>query len=134
MYLVLTKNFVGKYLCKKGTKRAGMRSLCKSCGSRPVAVNYYKEGRTFYRSKCDHCARGLGHGRPLWHQAGYRMKPKCDRCGYTSQYKEQFNVYYIDGNPTNCRVTNLKTVCANCQRILHILKLPWRQGDLTPDF
>jgi hypothetical protein len=25
-------------------------------------------------------------------------------------------------------------VCANCQRILHKLKQPWRRGDLTPDF
>jgi hypothetical protein len=25
-------------------------------------------------------------------------------------------------------------VCANCQRILHKLKLPWKRGDLTPDF
>jgi hypothetical protein len=25
-------------------------------------------------------------------------------------------------------------VCANCQRILHKFKLPWRQGDLRPDF
>ena len=115
-------------------KRASMRSLCKTCGSRPVAINYRKEDRVFYRSQCDHCARSRSNGKPLWHQAGYRMKLKCDRCGHASQHKEQFNVYYIDGNPTNCRLTNLKTVCANCQRILHILKLPWRQGDLTPDF
>jgi hypothetical protein len=35
---------------------------------------------------------------------------------------------------TNCKYTNLKTVCANCQRILYKLGLSWRQGDLTPDF
>lgn len=111
-----------------------MRPLCKTCGERPVAINYYKGDRTFYRKKCDHCSRSSGEGKPLWHQAGYRKKNKCDRCGYTSQYQQQFNVFYIDGNPTNCKVTNLKTVCANCQRILHALGLPWRQGDLTPDF
>jgi predicted HNH restriction endonuclease len=47
---------------------------------------------------------------------------------------EQFNVFYIDGNLHNNRYTNLKTVCANCQRILHKEGVKWRQGDLTPDF
>ena len=111
-----------------------MRSLCKTCGARPVAINYRKEGKIFYRSKCDHCARSRGPGRPLWALAGYKMKLKCDRCAYESKYKEQFNVYYLDGNPSNARIPNLKTVCANCQRILHVLKLPWKRGDLTPDF
>ena len=111
-----------------------MRPLCRTCGDRPVAINYYKEGRVFYRKKCDHCAKGRSTGKPLWSKAGYKKKNKCDRCGYTSQYLQQFNVYYVDGAPTNCTPSNLKTVCANCQRILHILKLPWKQGDLIPDF
>lgn len=111
-----------------------MRDLCKICKKRPVAINYRKENKIFYRSKCDHCSRGSKDGQPKWYKAGYRLSNKCDRCGYTSKYKDQFNVYHIDGNQDNCRHTNLKTVCANCQRILHILKLPWRQGDLTPDF
>jgi hypothetical protein len=43
-------------------------------------------------------------------------------------------VYHIDGNINNCKYANLKTVCANCQRLLHKIKLPWKRGDLTPDF
>lgn len=111
-----------------------IRKLCRSCGKRPVAVNYIKENRTYYRSKCDHCARGLGNGRPRWELAGYKKKTKCDKCGYASKHLEQFDVYHIDGDLNNCRPTNLKSVCANCQRLLHVLGLPWRQGDLTPDF
>jgi len=111
-----------------------MRPLFKTCGEIPVAVNYHKEGRAFYRIVCDHCARQRAVGKPRWQQAGYKKKDKCDRCGYTSKYPEQFNVYYLDGDPSNCKHSNLKTVCANCQRILHKLKLPWRRGDLTPDF
>jgi hypothetical protein len=111
-----------------------MRNLCKVCGQRPVAVNYYKEGKPFYRSKCDHCARGRKEGKTLWMLSGYKKKATCDRCGFNSKYPDQFNVFNIDGDPANCRFTNLKTVCANCQRILHKLKLPWKQGDLTPDF
>ncbi len=111
-----------------------MRDLCKICQKRPVAVNYYKEGKVFYRSKCDHCSRGRKEGIPKWARAGYKKKAACDKCGFSSKHPEQFDVYYADGNPSNCKYSNLKTVCANCQKILHKLKLPWRQGDLTPDF
>jgi len=111
-----------------------MRNLCKICRERPVAINYYKNDQPFYRSKCDHCSKGRKVGKPLWIKMGYKKKTTCDRCGYNSKFAEQFNVFYVDGNPSNCNFSNLKTVCANCQRILHKLKLPWKQGDLTPDF
>jgi hypothetical protein len=111
-----------------------MRKLCKICSKRPVAINYYKNNKVFYRSKCDHCSRGGSEGLPNWYKAGYRQKNKCDKCGFVSNYPQQFNVFHIDGNLTNCRHSNLKTVCANCQRILQNLNLPWKQGDLSPDF
>lgn len=111
-----------------------MRKLCKKCQQRPVGINYHKNEKTFYRSVCDHCARNRSEGKPKWELAGYKKKNICDRCGFTSKYSEQFNLFYIDGNVNNCRYSNLKTVCANCQRILHKLNLPWRQGDLIPDF
>jgi hypothetical protein len=119
---------------KRASKGRVMRDLCRSCGQRPVAINYYKEGKPFYRSKCDHCAKERTEGKSRWALSGYKKKATCDKCGFASKYEEQFNVYMIDGDPTNCRFNNLKTVCANCQRILHKLKLPWRQGDLRPDF
>lgn len=111
-----------------------MRDICRSCNKRPVAINYQKENKIFYRSKCDHCSKGRKQERPLWALHGYKKKNQCDKCGFTSKYQEQFNVFHIDGNLKNCQPTNLKTVCANCQRLLHKLKLPWRQGDLVPDF
>lgn len=110
-----------------------MRKLCKKCQQNPVAVNYHKGDRTYYRSTCDRCTR-KSNGVPRWYLSGYRIKAKCDRCGFISQYMQQFNVFHIDGNRDNCRPTNLKSVCANCQRILQELGLPWRQGDLIPDF
>lgn len=111
-----------------------MRRLCKECGLRPVAVNYYKAGKPYFRSKCDHCARGGGQERPLWHLSGYKKKDVCDKCGFKSRHPEIFNVFYIDGNLRNNKITNLKTICANCQRVLHQEGMKWRQGDLTPDF
>jgi hypothetical protein len=111
-----------------------MRNLCKICVTRPVAVNYYKDGKPFYRSKCDHCSRGRSNGTPLWALHGYKKKSVCEKCKFTSKYTEQFDVFYIDGDLQNNRVTNLKTICANCQRTLHKEGVKWRQGDLVPDF
>ena len=110
------------------------RPMCL-CGFRPAAINYKKEGRTYYRSKCEACLRhgGIAHGLPKWYLDGYRQKEQCEKCGYKSKYKEQFNVFHIDGNLTNSRPSNLKTICANCQRILHKEGVQWRQGDLVPD-
>jgi hypothetical protein len=137
MYLVVFYFLVLIYTYKRAVKRAVintyMRSLCKTCGERPCAVNYYKEGRPFYRSKCDTCSRGGTAKKPRWSQLGYHKKDACEKCGYRSKYPEQFNVFHIDGNLNNCRHTNLKTICANCQRILHKEGVRWRQGDLTPD-
>ena len=70
---------------------------------------------------------------PRWQRAGYRLKHQCDKCGFKSQFKEVFAVYHVDGDLNNCKHANLKTVCANCQRVLHQEGMKWRQGDLTPD-
>ena len=107
-----------------------MRPLC-SCGLRPAAVNYRKDGRTYYRSKCERCLGGQGIAR--WYRAGYRVKSACDKCGFKSPHKQVFNVYHVDGDLNNCKPANLKTVCANCQRVLQQEGSRWRQGDLVPD-
>ena len=125
---------------KKGLERAGkyvyMRLLCTKCSKRPAAVNYKKAGKTYYRKKCELCLRygGPSGYMPKWHVAGYRLQRQCDKCGHKSQYDSHFNVFHIDGNLDNCKFNNLKTVCANCQRSLHLEGIRWKQGDLVPDF
>lgn len=112
-----------------------MRPLC-ICGQRPAAINYTKNGRTYYRKKCEACNKygTVGKGIPQWKLDGYEKKDKCEKCGYTSQHTEQFNVFHIDGNLQNTVPMNLKTICANCQRILQKEGVRWKQGDLIPDF
>ena len=112
-----------------------MRPLCE-CGYRPAAVNYKKNGKTFYRKQCDTC---LHHGKkmwviPKWHRAGYRQLDTCEKCNHHSNHKEQFNVYHIDGDLNNTLRSNLKTICANCQRLMQKQGAKWKQGDLLPDF
>lgn len=111
-----------------------MRPLC-TCGIRPAAVNYKKNGKTYYRSLCEACmAHGKDYGIPRWFRAGYRQKDKCDRCGFKSQHSQVFRVFHADGNLNNCRPMNLKTVCANCAVILSKDGSTWRQGDLVADY
>jgi hypothetical protein len=112
-----------------------MRPLCV-CGQRPAAINYKKNNKTFYRKKCEICSKygGIGHGIPKWKQVGYEKKNTCEKCGYTSKHKEQFNVFHIDGSLDNCRFSNLITICAICLRFILKKGVRWKQGDLVPDF
>lgn len=110
-----------------------MRPLCK-CGVRPRAINYIKNNKTYYRKLCEVCLKnGAYYGIPRWKRAGYKMKKTCEKCGFKSPYKEVYSVYHVDGDLNNCSIANLKTICANCQRILHREGISWRQGDLIPD-
>jgi hypothetical protein len=61
------------------------------------------------------------------------MKLQCDVCGFKSKFREQFNVFHVDGNLNNSRPANLQTVCANCQRILAKESPSWQRGGLQPD-
>ena len=38
------------------------------------------------------------------------------------------------GDLNNTLRSNLKTICANCQRLMQKQGAKWKQGDLLPDF
>ena len=110
-----------------------MRPLC-TCKQRPAAINYKKNGKTYYRKLCERCLRnGENHGIPKWQIAGYEKKEYCEKCNFKSNHPEQFNVFHLDGDLNNCRPTNLKTICANCQRLKSTQDLGWQLGDLEVD-
>lgn len=113
------------------------RSLCVACGKKPAAVNYKRNNKTYYRSRCDSCIRKKFKKvapKPGWIKAGYRKKVACEKCGFNAKYKEQLFVYYVDGNLNNNHQLNLKTICANCQYEIAKEGLGWAQGDLIPDY
>jgi len=113
------------------------RKICPTCNQRPCAVNYTKDGITHYRSHCDSClkrGKDLKKPVPRWQAAGYKKKPACDKCGFRARYSAQLLVYHVDGNLHNSDVKNLKTVCLNCIEEIKRSDLPWKQGDLEPDF
>ena len=110
-----------------------MRPLC-TCGQRPRAVNYKKEGRVYYRRLCEVCmAHGINYRIPRWSRAGYKLTHQCEKCGFKSPHKEPFRVFHVDGDLNNCKHSNLKTVCCNCVQILSKDGIVWRQGDLVAD-
>ena len=110
-----------------------MRKLCSKCEQKPVAINYYKESQVFYRTLCDTCSKKRSPGMPAWRRSGYKIKLICDRCNFSSKHQEQFNVFHIDGDLLNVRHSNLKTVCANCQRILNKENIRWKKSTIIPD-
>ena len=112
------------------------RPLCQECKSKPAAYNYRRGDKIYYRKKCDACIRRSATSTittPAWQRSGYAKKKSCEMCGFSARHPHQLDVYYVDGNMTNNNNNNLKTVCANCNRLLHVKKQGWRQGDLVSD-
>jgi len=113
------------------------RPLCTVCQSKPKAVAYHKYDRVYYRARCNACIRRdkkIKPQKPRWQTAGYKKKPTCDRCGFRARHPTQLTVYHVDGDLNNCETLNLKTVCLNCVVEVVRAELPWRAGDISPDF
>lgn len=108
-----------------------MRPICKTCGNRPKAINYHRNGKVFYRKKCEQCLKQHKPVKPLWVDAGYKLKRKCEACDFKPAFRSQVTVFYIDGDLQNVAHSNLKTVCLNCYAELE--RTGWTRGDLTPD-
>lgn len=105
------------------------RPVCSVEGcNRLAAINYKKDGRTYYRKKCTHCLREEKKPKQTdWEIAGYTKKLRCEKCGFKAKYPEQMNVVKVKGT-----LHNYKSVCLNCE--IELTKTGgWRQGDLTPD-
>ena len=114
------------------------RPICQTCKENPAAVNYLGVNKIYYRKKCAGCIRKTKKQKPIpaaWQRAGYKKKPKCDRCGFTAtNTKTQLRVYYVDGDLRNNTWTNLKTICLNCQAAVQDSNLGWKPADLVADF
>lgn len=114
-----------------------MRPLCLSCNQRPRAIAYYRLGQVQYRRRCEYCIKRnkqLLTPVPRWQKSGYKKKSTCDRCGFKSKYSAQLIVYHVDGNLNNNNLRNLKTVCLNCTVDIKRSDVPWKPGDLEPDY
>lgn len=104
-----------------------MRELCERCGEHPKAINYKKDGKTFYRRFCDACiVEKKKNVKPQWAQDSYKKKFKCESCGFVAKYQEQLTVIDYEG---------YKTICLNCEVNFHKNnKITIFKGDLRSDF
>jgi hypothetical protein len=91
------------------------------------------------RPLCEHCkvtltkSNGVSkHGFKKWHKYcvecskaaynpkhGYLLhkKNKCEKCSFVPEDKCQLDIVYKDDNNKNKEKSNLKTLCANCNRL-----------------
>ena len=115
----------------------GVRPLCTQCRMKPRAYGYRKANKIYWRRLCDSCNRKKNQkkigGVTALQRSGYKKKTKCELCGFKAQDKIQLDVLFVDGNLRNTNSNNLKTVCANCQRLGSVRRLGWRVGDLIAD-
>lgn len=116
-----------------------VRKTCPCCNLKPVAINYKKCGRTYYRKKCDQCYRKKRKpAPPAWLRSGYKKKDRCEKCNFRFKFAEQSHVYHLDGNTSNNDWFNLRTICANCAIEIEYSNLGWRPDSrpekLKPDF
>jgi len=111
------------------------RDICPICKLNPVAINYYRGERVYYRSACTPC---IHHKRRIavpvagWIKSGYQKSERCDRCSFKFKLVTQSRVFHVDGNVKNCHWANLRTICLNCSS--EVAKTSWRPSDLQPDF
>ena len=104
-----------------------MRDLCERCNTNFKAINYKKEGKTFYRRFCDACIiEKKKIIKPQWQQEGYSKKFKCESCGFLPKFSEQLDVIYY--------VNAYRTICLNCKVIFDKEKKIVIKGDLRSDF
>src|SRR6056300_1086136 len=113
------------------------RPLCKTCNIKPRSYGYRKGTKIYWSSECDSCIRKKKNLKTdkftKWQLAGYTKKRRCELCGFKASVKEQLDVYHVDGNLNNVSEYNLKTICANCQRLKSTQELGWSIGDLEVD-
>lgn len=91
------------------------RPLCQHCNIVPAKFNgVSKLGFKKYHKYCVDCSKMLYS--ESYKHLQYRNK-KCDDCGFKPIDNCQLDLVYKDGNSKNKRSNNVKTLCANCNRL-----------------
>ena len=94
----ITSKHTRKY-CSRGCKE-------KSCVKRVWGSTRYKK-------------RGI--------KRGFKIKSKCELCGFIPIHYCQLDIDHIDGNCNNNNPSNLQILCANCHRLKTFLNKDWER-------
>lgn len=96
------------------------RPLCENCKVTLAKPNgKSKHGFQKWHRYCSTCSKAAYNNK-----FGFLLnkKNKCEKCGFVPEDKCQLDIVYKDGNIKNKEKSNMKTLCANCNR-LHKKKL-----------
>lgn len=91
------------------------RPFCQHCKIALAKSNgISKHGFKKWHKYCSSCAKAAYNSK-----FGYLLskKNKCEKCGFSPEDKCQLDITYKDGNSKNKERSNMKTLCANCNRI-----------------
>ena len=91
------------------------RPFCEHCKiqlSKPNGIS--KHGFTKWHKYCVECSKTAYNPK---HGYLLHKKNKCEKCGFVPQDKCQLDLMYKDGNKKNKEKSNLRTLCANCNRL-----------------
>lgn len=92
------------------------RPFCTNCRvslAKPNGVS--KHGFKKWHKYCSSCAKAAYNPK-----FGYLLhkKSKCEKCGFIPEDRCQLDIIYKDNNSKNKEKSNMKTVCANCSRLI----------------
>lgn len=91
------------------------RPLCINCKTTLAKSNgVSKHGFKKWHKYCASCSKAAYNSK-----FGFLLfkKNKCEKCGFVPEDKCQLDIVYKDGNKKNKEKSNLKTLCANCNRV-----------------
>lgn len=95
--------------------RQPSRPMCEQCKVSLAKPNgKSKHGFTKWHKYCASCAKATYNSK-----SGYLLnkKNKCEKCGFVPEDKCQLDIVYKDGNKKNKDKSNMRTLCANCNRV-----------------
>jgi 5-methylcytosine-specific restriction endonuclease McrA len=91
---------------------------CLECGVVYLLYRYNRNGKITFR--CGKAQRAYQRKVDDKRNPYKRHKTKtCSKCGFVAEDICQLDVHHKDGNHSNNALENLKTVCANCHRLIH---------------
>ena len=91
------------------------RPFCQHCKTTLAKFNgLSKHGFNKWHKYCTECSKMLysENYKHLRHK-----RNRCDVCGFVAVDKIQLDLVYKDNNINNKSISNLQTLCANCNRL-----------------
>jgi len=91
------------------------RPICSNCNTILCKFNgYSKHGFKKWHKYCVRCSKLLYNKR--YKHLIYK-KNYCENCGFIAVDTVQLDLVYRDNNSKNKNISNLLTLCANCNRL-----------------